>query len=80
MVATNAKRSRGAQTKSAVDCLDCGKTKPLSNGVMASHQKGFGKGVHGLTQAAHLIARSLLRRTSARDDVYAYATWLARAG
>ena len=24
-------------------CPECGKTKPLANGVMASHQHGFGK-------------------------------------
>lgn len=28
-------------------CPDCGKMKPLSNGVMASHQKGFGKACPG---------------------------------
>lgn len=28
-------------------CPDCSKMKPLSNGVMASHQKGFGKACSG---------------------------------
>ncbi len=28
-------------------CPECGKLKPLQNGVMASHQKGFGKACAG---------------------------------
>jgi hypothetical protein len=28
-------------------CPDCGKAKPLSNGVLANHQKGFGKACSG---------------------------------
>jgi len=28
-------------------CPDCGKVKPVQNGVMASHQKGFGKACPG---------------------------------
>ena len=28
-------------------CPECGKTKPVQNGVMASHQKGFGKNCAG---------------------------------
>ena len=29
--------------KTEARCPECGKTKPLANGVMASHQHGFGK-------------------------------------
>ncbi len=43
------------KTKGATDeqgkCPDCGKTKPLQNGVMASHQKGFGKACTGSRKA-----------------------------
>lgn len=28
-------------------CTECGKTKPVQNGVMAQHQKGFGKACPG---------------------------------
>ena len=28
-------------------CPECGKTKPLTNGVLPSHQKGFGKACAG---------------------------------
>lgn len=28
-------------------CATCGKTKPLENGLIASHQKGFGKACPG---------------------------------
>lgn len=31
-------------------CPTCGKMKPLNNGVMASHQKGFGKACAGSRQ------------------------------
>ncbi len=48
---TTTSSKRGASGKSAGDeqgkCPDCGKTKPLSNGLMASHQKGFGKACTG---------------------------------
>jgi len=48
---TTTSSKRGASGKSAADeqgkCHDCGKTKPLSNGLMASHQKGFGKACTG---------------------------------
>ncbi|MDB4936365.1 MAG: hypothetical protein JWP87_3337 [Labilithrix sp.] len=28
-------------------CSECGKTKPVSNGLVAQHQKGFGKACAG---------------------------------
>jgi hypothetical protein len=37
----------GASVDEQGKCPDCGKMKPLSNGVMASHQKGFGKACSG---------------------------------
>ena len=41
-----------AEAKAAADvtegkCPECGKTKPVQNGVMAQHQKGFGKACAG---------------------------------
>ena len=48
---TTTSSKRRASGKSAADeqgkCPDCGKTKPLSNGLMPSHQKGFGKACTG---------------------------------
>jgi hypothetical protein len=37
----------GAPVDGQGKCPDCGKTKPLSNGVLANHQKGFGKACSG---------------------------------
>jgi len=37
----------GAKVADQGKCPDCNKMKPLSNGVMASHQKGFGKACSG---------------------------------
>jgi hypothetical protein len=37
----------GAKVTDQGKCPDCNKMKPLSNGVMASHQKGFGKACPG---------------------------------
>jgi hypothetical protein len=37
----------GASLEEQGKCPDCGKSKPLVNGVMASHQKGFGKACSG---------------------------------
>ena len=39
---TRSTSSSGAGNEEA-RCPECGKTKPLQNGVMASHQQGFGK-------------------------------------
>jgi len=37
----------GAPKDDQGKCPDCGKMKPLSNGVLAQHQKGFGKACSG---------------------------------
>ena len=37
----------GASVDEQGKCPDCGKMKPLSNGVLANHQKGFGKACSG---------------------------------
>jgi hypothetical protein len=39
--------SKSAGADEQGKCPDCGKTKPVSNGLMASHQKGFGKACPG---------------------------------
>ena len=39
---TRSNASKGAGEEEG-RCAECGKTKPLQNGVMASHQQGFGK-------------------------------------
>lgn len=43
--------SESRQSRAAVDapgkCPDCGKMKPVSNGLLANHQKGFGKACPG---------------------------------
>ena len=44
------KKSVASSTEAAAEqgkCPDCGKTKPVSNGVLANHQKGFGKACAG---------------------------------
>lgn len=41
----------GAVVDEQGKCPDCGKTKPISNGVMANHQKGFGKACPGSRKA-----------------------------
>ena len=44
------KKSVAASTEAAAEqgkCPDCGKTKPVSNGLLANHQKGFGKACAG---------------------------------
>ena len=45
------KKETSSKSGGSVDaqgkCPDCGKMKPLANGVMASHQKGFGKACPG---------------------------------
>jgi hypothetical protein len=43
---TTSSKSRGAVAESG-KCPECGKMKPVSNGLMASHQKGFGKACPG---------------------------------
>ena len=42
--------SKGASDEEG-RCPECGKTKPLQNGVMASHQQGFGKPCAGSRKA-----------------------------
>ena len=47
-VVTTAGRTGAAQSRRAVDegeakCAVCGKLRPLSNGLVADHQKGLGK-------------------------------------
>ena len=37
----------GASVDEQGKCPDCGKMKPLSNGVLANHQKGLGKACIG---------------------------------
>jgi hypothetical protein len=44
---TKAKEPAAAPDDTQGTCPSCGKTKPLANGVMASHQKGFGKACPG---------------------------------
>lgn len=47
---TDAKKSfskSGAAVDEQGKCPECGKMKPVSNGLMASHQKGFGKACAG---------------------------------
>jgi hypothetical protein len=45
------KKMTSSKSGGAVDeqgkCPSCGKMKPLSNGVLANHQKGFGKACTG---------------------------------
>jgi hypothetical protein len=45
------KKKTSSKSGGAVDeqgkCPGCGKMKPLSNGVLANHQKGFGKACTG---------------------------------
>lgn len=52
---TQAKKKTSSKSGGVVDeqgkCPVCGKMKPLSNGVLASHQKGFGKACAGSRQA-----------------------------
>ncbi len=40
-------KSGGAAVDEQGKCPDCGKMKPVSNGLLASHQKGFGKACAG---------------------------------
>ena len=48
---TDAKKKTSSKSGGASDeqgkCPECGKMKPVSNGLMASHQKGFGKACAG---------------------------------
>ena len=48
---TGAKKKTTSKSGGAVDeqgkCPECGKMKPVSTGLMASHQKGFGKACPG---------------------------------
>lgn len=48
---TSAKKKTSSKSGGAADeqgkCPVCGKMKPLSNGVLAQHQKGFGKACTG---------------------------------
>ena len=37
----------GAMVDEQGKCPECGKTKPLHNGLLANHQKGFGKACAG---------------------------------
>lgn len=50
-----ARKTTSSKSGGVVDeqgkCPACGKTKPLSNGVLANHQKGFGKACAGSRQA-----------------------------
>ncbi len=48
--ARNAKAGAGADATEG-KCAECGKTKPVQNGVMAQHQKGFGKVCAGSRKA-----------------------------
>jgi hypothetical protein len=44
----NAKASKsGAAVEEQGRCPGCGKMKPVSNGLLANHQKGFGKACTG---------------------------------
>lgn len=47
---TRSVASKGASAEEG-RCPECGKTKPLQNGVMASHQHGFGKPCAGSRRA-----------------------------
>lgn len=40
-------KSKSATAEEVGRCPECSKTKPVSNGVMVSHQKGFGKACPG---------------------------------
>jgi hypothetical protein len=46
-----AKTAKAAPTAGSADdqgkCSSCGKMKPLTNGLVANHQKGFGKACPG---------------------------------
>jgi membrane protease subunit (stomatin/prohibitin family) len=46
-----AKTAKAATTAAGADdqgkCSSCGKMKPLTNGLVANHQKGFGKACPG---------------------------------
>ena len=48
---TAEKKKSSSKSGASVDeqgrCPECGKTKPVSNGLMAQHQKGFGKACAG---------------------------------
>jgi hypothetical protein len=48
---TAQKKTTSSKSGGAVDeqgkCPECGKMKPVSNGLMAQHQKGFGKACAG---------------------------------
>jgi hypothetical protein len=48
---TKDKKTISSKSGAAIDeqgkCPECGKMKPLSNGVLANHQKGFGKACAG---------------------------------
>ena len=50
-VEADAKKRTSSKSRDAVNeqgkCPDCGKMKPVSNGLMANHQKGFGKACPG---------------------------------
>ena len=37
----------GAAIDEQGKCPECGKTKPMNNGLLANHQKGFGKACAG---------------------------------
>lgn len=49
--AKSAKSAKTATTAGSADdqgkCSSCGKMKPLSNGLVSNHQKGFGKACPG---------------------------------
>ena len=50
-VEADAKKRTSSKSRDVVNeqgkCPDCGKMKPVSNGLMANHQKGFGKACPG---------------------------------
>lgn len=45
--ATKAASSKASSTAEEGKCPTCGKMKPLTNGLLANHQKGFGKACAG---------------------------------
>jgi hypothetical protein len=45
--ATTASATAASGTADEGKCPTCGKVKPLSNGLLANHQKGFGKACAG---------------------------------
>ena len=51
---SDVKKKTSSKSGGTVDaqgkCPDCGKMKPVSNGLLASHQKGFGKACAGSRQ------------------------------